>query len=414
MSESAASPSRRPGASRPSRPSRGRRGRGARVAASFAVLLAVAGYVAMRYESGGGGTPRCVVGSGGHTYTLSPEQASNAATISAVGTTRGMPERAVTIALATALQESALRNIDYGDRDSLGLFQQRPSQGWGTPEQIMDPVYSAGIFYDRLAEVPGYSRLPLTVAAQRVQRSGFPQAYAKHEPDAALLAAALTGRSAASLTCAPIRGAAPGAPERLRGELVRAFGAGVLSGAPAGPGDGKGGGAPGEPDAGGTASGGGTGDGGAASGGTDGGGTASGGTDGGEASSGGTGPGSGSDSDAGSAGTGTDGTAAGGRTASARPGGGAAGDGAAGAEGRTVRLPVAAGADSSGPEGGAAEAGSRRGWELAQWAVARADELDVVEVAYAGRVWSVREAREGWRPAGSSAGTGEVVIRVAE
>nr|WP_249467588.1 hypothetical protein [Streptomyces fradiae] len=364
----------------------------------------------MRYESGGGGTPRCVVGSGGHTYTLSPEQASNAATISAVGTTRGMPERAVTIALATALQESALRNIDYGDRDSLGLFQQRPSQGWGTPEQIMDPVYSAGIFYDRLAEVPGYSRLPLTVAAQRVQRSGFPQAYAKHEPDAALLAAALTGRSAASLTCAPIRGAAPGDPERLRGELVRAFGAGVLSGAPAGPGDGKGGGAPGEPDAGGTASGGGTDSGGAAAGGTDGGGT-----DGGGTASGGTGPGpgSGSDPDAGDAGTGTGGTAGGGGTASARPGGGAAGDGASGAEGRTVRLPVPAGADSSGPEGGAAEAGSRRGWELAQWAVARADELDVVEVAYAGRVWSVREAREGWRPAGSDAGTGEVVIRVA-
>ncbi|WP_435847840.1 hypothetical protein [Streptomyces fradiae] len=402
MSESAASSSRHPGASRPSRPSRARR---ARVAASFAVLLAVAGYVAMRYESGGGGTPRCVVGSGGHTYTLSPEQASNAATISAVGTTRGMPERAVTIALATALQESALRNIDYGDRDSLGLFQQRPSQGWGTPEQIMDPVYSAGIFYDRLAEVPGYSRLPLTVAAQRVQRSGFPQAYAKHEPDAALLAAALTGRSAASLTCAPIRGAAPGDPERLRGELVRAFGAGVLSGAPAGPGDGKGGGAPGEPDAGGTASGGGTDSGGAAAGGTDGGGTASGGT--------GPGPGSGSDPDAGGAGTATGGTDGGGGTASARPGGGAAGDGASGAEGRTVRLPVPAGADSSGPEGGAAEAGSRRGWELAQWAVARADELDVVEVAYAGRVWSVREAREGWRPAGSDAGTGEVVIRVA-
>lgn len=81
----------------------------------------------------------------------------------------------MTIALATALQESALRNIDYGDRDSLGLFQQRPSQGWGTPAQIMDPVYSAGVFYDRLAEVPGYSRLPLTVAAQRVQRSGFPR-----------------------------------------------------------------------------------------------------------------------------------------------------------------------------------------------------------------------------------------------
>nr|WP_308403990.1 hypothetical protein [Streptomyces sudanensis] len=230
----------------PAAPSaRPRRARRARVAASFAVLLAVAGYLVLRYESGGGGTPRCTVGSGSHTYTLSPEQAANAATISAVGTTRGMPERAVTIALATALQESALRNIDYGDRDSLGLFQQRPSQGWGTPAQIMDPVYSAGVFYDRLAEVPGYSRLPLTVAAQRVQRSGFPQAYAKHEPDAALLAAALTGRSAASLTCAPPRGTRPGDAGRVRGALVQAFGAGVLGGAPEGSGDDRGGDAPG-------------------------------------------------------------------------------------------------------------------------------------------------------------------------
>lgn len=163
------------------------------------MLVALAGYLALQYLSGHKGAPRCVVGpvggGEGRTYELSPEQAANAATVSAVGTTRGLPERAVTIALATAMQESSLRNIDHGDRDSLGLFQQRPSQGWGTPEQIMDPVYSAGEFYEHLVEVPGYSRLPLTVAAQKVQKSGFPQAYAKHEPDSALLAAALTGRS---------------------------------------------------------------------------------------------------------------------------------------------------------------------------------------------------------------------------
>ncbi|GAA3296888.1 hypothetical protein GCM10020295_27930 [Streptomyces cinereospinus] len=176
-----------------------RRGRLLRAGAAFVVLLAVAGYLAVQYLTGGTGGPGCRVVSAdgdGATYEFTPEQAVNAATISAVGTARGLPERAVTIALATALQESALRNIDHGDRDSLGLFQQRPSQGWGTEEQIMDPIYSAGIFYDHLAEVPGYTRLPLTVAAQRVQRSGFPQAYAKHEPDATLLAAALTGRAA--------------------------------------------------------------------------------------------------------------------------------------------------------------------------------------------------------------------------
>ncbi|WP_343308335.1 hypothetical protein, partial [Streptomyces sp. SID5770] len=209
--------------SEPIRPAR--RGRLARSAAALAVLLGLASYVGLHQMTGSKGTPRCSVGSGDHRYEFTPEQASNAATISAVGTTRGLPERAVTIALATALQESALRNIGYGDRDSLGLFQQRPSMGWGTPEQIMDPVYSAGRFYAGLEKVPGYSRLPLTVAAQKVQKSGFPQAYAKHEPDAALLAAALTGRTPAGLSCTanPEEGR-PGDPRKVRAELIRAFG----------------------------------------------------------------------------------------------------------------------------------------------------------------------------------------------
>ncbi|MFJ8638357.1 hypothetical protein [Streptomyces sp. NPDC093610] len=211
-----------------------RRGRLLRVAAALAVLVALAGYLAVQYLSGNKGSPRCTVGPAdggeGRTYELSPDQAANAATISAVGTTRGLPERAVTIALATALQESALRNLDHGDRDSLGLFQQRPSQGWGTPAQIMDPVYASGKFYEHLAEVPGYSRLPLTVAAQRVQKSGFPQAYAKHESDATLLAAALTGRAPASLTCSVQAPSAegPGDAAEVRSDLVRAFGKDVL------------------------------------------------------------------------------------------------------------------------------------------------------------------------------------------
>ncbi len=209
-------------------PSSKRRGRLLRRGASFLVLLAVAGYLAVQYVTGGTGTPGCAVVSGrgdGVRYEFTPEQAVNAATIAAVGTGRGLPERAVTIALATALQESALRNISYGDRDSLGLFQQRPSQGWGTEREIMDPIYSAGIFYEHLVKVRDYTRLPLTVAAQRVQRSGFPEAYAKHEPDATLLAAALTGRSAATLTC----GGRPGAtrtagPKAVRAALLRDFG----------------------------------------------------------------------------------------------------------------------------------------------------------------------------------------------
>lgn len=196
------------------------------------VLSAVAGYVVVQYDTGGTGAPGCRVVSSkgdGATYEFTPEQAVNAATITAVGTARELPERAVTIALATALQESALRNIEHGDRDSLGLFQQRPSQGWGTPEEIMDPMYAAGKFYEHLEEVPGYTRLPLTVAAQRVQRSGFPQAYAKHEPDAALLAAALTGRSAATLTCEgrPAATRAAGA-DAVRTALARDFGRDAL------------------------------------------------------------------------------------------------------------------------------------------------------------------------------------------
>ncbi|MFE6405947.1 heavy metal transporter [Streptomyces sp. NPDC057837] len=209
-----------------------RRGRLFRCGSAFVALLAVAGYLVVQYITGGASGPGCKVVSGkgdGASYEFTPEQAVNAATITAVGTARGLPERAVTIALATALQESALRNIDHGDRDSLGLFQQRPSQGWGTPKEIMDPTYSAGEFYDHLVKVPGYTRLPLTDAAQRVQRSGFPQAYAKHEPDAALLAAALTGQSAATLTCEgrPAATRASG-PDGVRAALVRDFGRDAL------------------------------------------------------------------------------------------------------------------------------------------------------------------------------------------
>jgi hypothetical protein len=123
--------------------------------------------------------------------TVTAEQAANAAAIADVATARGLPDRAVVIALATARQESGLRNLDHGDRDSLGLFQQRPSQGWGTPEQVRDPVYAAGEFYERLVNVPNWQTGRLTDVAQTVQRSGFPEAYQKHEAIAVALTAAL-------------------------------------------------------------------------------------------------------------------------------------------------------------------------------------------------------------------------------
>ncbi|WP_371744608.1 hypothetical protein [Georgenia sp. TF02-10] len=150
---------------------------------------------------------------------LDADQAANAALFAAVATHRELPARAVSIAVATAMQESRLRNIDYGDRDSVGLFQQRPSQGWGTVEQIMDPVYSTNAFYDVLVTVEGWQGQEITDAAQRVQRSAFPDAYAQHEGPARAFASALTGHSPAALAChldpvddqSPAAGAAGGA-----------------------------------------------------------------------------------------------------------------------------------------------------------------------------------------------------------
>jgi cell wall-associated NlpC family hydrolase len=110
-----------------------------------------------------------------------------AGTIIGVARELQTPPRAWLVALATAMQESTLRNINYGDRDSLGLFQQRPSQGWGSPAQVTDPIYSTTIFIERLLDVPGWETMPVTVAAQTVQRSAFPDAYAKWEGLAAEL-----------------------------------------------------------------------------------------------------------------------------------------------------------------------------------------------------------------------------------
>lgn len=120
---------------------------------------------------------------------LTAEQRDNAAIVVATGRELAVPERGVWIALATALQESGLRNLDYGDRDSLGLFQQRPSQGWGSPEQVRQPKYAAQQFFERLVLVPGWTEMPLWRAAQTVQRSAFPTAYAKWEQTAADLLA---------------------------------------------------------------------------------------------------------------------------------------------------------------------------------------------------------------------------------
>jgi hypothetical protein len=112
---------------------------------------------------------------------LTPEQRQNANVIVSTARSLNAPPRAWVIALATAMQESNLRNIPFGDRDSEGLFQQRPSQGWGTPAEVSDPVHATTAFIQRLLAVPGWDSMALTDAAQIVQRTAFPDAYRQWE-----------------------------------------------------------------------------------------------------------------------------------------------------------------------------------------------------------------------------------------
>lgn len=172
------------------------------VGAAALGIIAAVGYVvvhrvAPQFLTG----EECTATVEGRTVSLSLEQAENASLIAAISVQRGMPARAASIALATAYQESKLYNLENGDRDSLGIFQQRPSQGWGTREQILDLYYSTNAFYDALDQVEGFESMRITEAAQEVQRSGFPEAYAEHEADARVLASALTGNSPHSFSC---------------------------------------------------------------------------------------------------------------------------------------------------------------------------------------------------------------------
>lgn len=146
-------------------------------------------------------TAQCTAVDGTTTFTYQLEQMQNASTIAAVGVKLGVPTYGIEIAEATALQESKLYNINGGDRDSLGLFQQRPSMGWGSADQIMDTTYASTAFYQALEKVKNWQSLDLTVAAQDVQHSGYPTAYANHEQEALVLAKIFTGTVGAALTC---------------------------------------------------------------------------------------------------------------------------------------------------------------------------------------------------------------------
>ena len=143
----------------------------------------------------------CQAGKGKAAVSLDPEQAAIAATIAGVAHQRSMPSHAVMVAYAAALQESKLHNLSYGDRDSVGVFQQRPSEGWGPARKLKDPVYATTRFFQALAIVPDYLHKPVFRAAQAVQRSADGYAYIQYQPEAAALATDFTGHSAHAVWC---------------------------------------------------------------------------------------------------------------------------------------------------------------------------------------------------------------------
>jgi hypothetical protein len=282
------------------------------------LLLAIGAGVGLLVRLGVGPFPApegCTAEVDGVEVDLTLEQARHAGLIAAVAVRRELPARAVSIALATAFQESKLRNIEHGDRDSVGLFQQRPSQGWGTVEQLTDPEYAINAFYDELVEIDGYQDMRITEAAQAVQRSGFPEAYEQHARGARALASALTGWSPGGFWCVVGKPDGPVEEERdsgltPRAEQVRADLEGAFGDLPIG---------------------------------------------------------------------------------GFAPGGVSSGhmEDSAHYDGRAVDVFVR----PVGPEN------LRRGWAIAHYLVARADQLDIDHVIFDGRIWSSgRRSDSGWRP----------------
>jgi hypothetical protein len=198
------------------------------VLAVVAVLVAGSGWLVLNRAR-----PQqaaCTATAGANSFTIDPEQAVNATTIAAEALRQGLPNHAVSVGLAAAFQESKLRNLHYGDRDSLGLFQQRPSQGWGAPSQLLDPRYASAAFFRGLRKVHGWENLPITEAAQRVQRSGAPAAYAAWDTESRTVARGLTGETPGGFSChfPPVPKAAPTAGPAVTSAVSAALGAGAL------------------------------------------------------------------------------------------------------------------------------------------------------------------------------------------
>jgi hypothetical protein len=176
------------------------------IGSALVLLVAVAGYLAIhavqpRPVAAPPPPPGCQAGTGGSAIPLGTEQAGIAATIAGVAARHQLGRQALTIAYAAALQESQLQDLDYGDRDSVGVFQQRPSQGWGTTAEIENPVYATTKFFAALVQVSGYTTMPIDQAAQDVQHSADGDAYQQWAGVAALLAGYFTGAPAAGVSC---------------------------------------------------------------------------------------------------------------------------------------------------------------------------------------------------------------------
>jgi hypothetical protein len=184
-----------------------------------ALVLALAGYLTFsgRHATPAPPPPGCQAGTGVAAIPLAVSQAGIAATIAGVAARHGLGKRAVTIAYATALQESKLQNLNYGDLDSVGVFQQRPSQGWGTTAELEDPVYATTKFFAALVKVRGYATMPVNQAAQEVQHSADGYAYEQWAGTAQLLANYFTGSSAAGVSC----WYSPGGKADLTGALTQ-------------------------------------------------------------------------------------------------------------------------------------------------------------------------------------------------
>ncbi len=187
------------------------------IAAVFVVMVVVVWRVINRTQAEDG----CRFGD----YSTDNGQASVAATMVGVVSTRGLPERAAVLVLAAGLQESKLRNIPagQGDRDSIGVLQQRPSQGWGTPAELKDVRYATGAFLDKMVKVRSWQTRDLATVVQAVQISADASAYTQHEPQAQTMADALMGTAPRGVTCrfpkntAPI--SLPALSTQLRKEL---------------------------------------------------------------------------------------------------------------------------------------------------------------------------------------------------